>query len=69
MCLSHGSNGVGNAVSLLLVVMRLDGHPDYWSYFLGGAGISLGLLIFGVRVMETVGKDLVVLDFMKGFCS
>jgi len=49
--------------------MKIEGQPDYYSFLLGSAGIALGLLVMGVRVMETVGKEIVVLDFMKGFSS
>ena len=69
VCLSHGSNDVGNAISPLLIIAKLEGYNDKLSFFLGSLGISLGLLIMGVKVMETVGKDIVVLDFVKGFCS
>ena len=31
--------------------------------------ISLGLIILGKKVMDTVGKDIVKLDFIKGFSS
>ena len=69
VCLSHGSNDVGNAISPLLILMKIEGQPDYYSFLLGSTGIALGLLVMGVRVMETVGKEIVVLDFMKGFSS
>lgn len=69
VCLSHGSNDVANAIGPLLILMNLKGEPTYYSFLIGSAGIALGLLIMGVKVMKTVGKDIVVLDFMKGFCS
>ena len=69
VCLSHGSNDVANAISPLLILMNIEGEPPQFSFLLGSAGIALGLLILGKRVMETVGKEIVVLDFMKGFCS
>ena len=36
---------------------------------IGSAGISLGLLVLGFKVMETVGKNVVKLDFAKGFTA
>ena len=36
---------------------------------LGSVGISLGLLVLGYKVMETVGKNVVKLDFAKGFTA
>jgi PiT family inorganic phosphate transporter len=69
VCLSHGSNDVANAISPLLVIMRLHGYEDNISFFIGSIGIALGLLIFGKTVMETVGKEIVILDFQKGFAA
>jgi phosphate/sulfate permease len=34
---------------------------------IGSAGIALGLLILGKKVMMTVGSNIVILDFYKGF--
>ena len=69
VCLSHGSNDVANAISPLLVLMKADGRDDRWSYLVGSGGIAAGLAIFGKRVIETVGKDIVLLDFQKGFVA
>jgi phosphate/sulfate permease len=69
MCLSHGSNDVANGISPLLVVMRQEQNHDNWSKLIGSIGITMGLLIFGRLVMESVGKEIVVLDFQKGFAS
>ena len=68
VCLAHGSNDVANAISPLLVVLGDEGIEDSWAYYLGGAGISLGLLTLGYKVMETVGKNVIKLDFQKGYC-
>lgn len=35
---------------------------------MGSIAMSLGLLIFGYRVLETLGKRVIVLDYPKGFC-
>ena len=69
VCLSHGSNDVGNAISPLLVIMNQQGYNNKVSFFIGSAGIALGLIFLGEKVMKTVGKDIVILDFMKGFSS
>ena len=69
VCLSHGSNDVANAISPLLVLMNNAGASKYISFLIGSSGIALGLLILGKRVMETVGKDIIVLDYQKGFCA
>jgi PiT family inorganic phosphate transporter len=68
VCLAHGSNDVANSISPLIVVLNDETLESSWAYYLGGAGISLGLLILGYKVMETVGKDVIKLDFQKGYC-
>ena len=69
VCLAHGSNDVANSISPLLVVLRLEGIDSSWAYQLGGLRIALGLVCLGSRVIETVGKNVIELDFFKGFCA
>ena len=69
VCLAHGSNDVANAISPLLVVLNVEKLSNSWAYELGGLGIALGLLFLGFRVMETVGKRVIQLDFYKGFSA
>ena len=67
VCLAHGSNDVANSIAPLLVELGLYSLNKSWAYWLGGIGISLGLLTLGYKVMETVGKNVIKLDFYKGF--
>ena len=69
VCLGHGSNDVANGISPLLVVMEEENKSEKGAYLLGSAGIALGLLLLGSRVMETVGKKVIKLDFAKGFSA
>ncbi len=69
VCLAHGSNDVANSISPLLVVLRCNDISSDWAYKLGGSGIALGLLLLGQRVIETVGKNVIELDFYKGFAA
>jgi len=69
VCLGHGSNDVANSISPLLVVLELEGDSIKFAYFIGSVGIAFGLLLLGYRVMETVGKQVVKLDFPKGFSA
>ena len=69
VCLGHGSNDVANAISPLLTVFAAEGDSVKVAYALGSAGIALGLLCLGYKVMETVGKKVVKLDFAKGFTA
>lgn len=74
VCLSHGSNDVANAISPLIVILKVPFAPDerqaqIVAYTTGSLGIAIGLLALGRVVMETVGKDIVILDFQKGFAA
>ena len=35
---------------------------------IGSSGIALGLAIYGEKVMQCIGEDVIQLDYMKGFC-
>lgn len=63
VCLSHGSNDVANAISPLVILLNHENYQTWISFFIGASGIALGLLIMGKKVMETVGKDIIILDF------
>ena len=69
VCLGHGSNDVANSISPLLTTLAVEGDSTKYAYLLGSVGIALGLLCLGYRVMETVGKQVVKLDFAKGFTA
>jgi len=69
VCLAHGSNDVANSISPLLVVLELNERKAGGAYLIGSAGIALGLLLLGYRVMETVGKKVIKLDYAKGFSA
>lgn len=67
VCLAHGSNDVANSIAPLLVELNINGKDTSFAYWLGGIGIAIGLLTLGYKVMETVGKKVIKLDFYKGF--
>ena len=69
VCLGHGSNDVANAISPLLTVLAVDGDNVQSAYLLGSLGITLGLLSLGHKVMETLGKKVIKLDYAKGFTA
>lgn len=69
-CLAHGSNDVANAITPLLVIESAHGHTGSKDgYWIGSIGITLGLMTLGYKVMETVGKKVIKLNFVKGFCA
>lgn len=67
VCLAHGSNDVANSIAPLLVELGIKDLKTEFAYWLGGIGIAVGLLTLGYKVMETVGKKVIKLDFYKGF--
>ena len=69
VCMGHGANDVANSISPLLTVLAVEGDSIKYAYLIGSVGISLGLLVLGYKVMETVGKKVVKLDFAKGFAA
>ena len=69
VCLAHGSNDVANAIAPLIVVAGAYDRNERVPYYMGAAGISIGLIVLGYKVMETVGKKVVKLDYPKGFCA
>ena len=74
---AHGSNDVANAVGPLAAVVAIlkDGQVHMqvvmptWVLGLGGGFIVFGLLIWGARVMETVGKNITELTPSRGFSA
>lgn len=71
VCLGHGANDVANSISPLIIALKVE-HPNNngnVAYAIGSVGIALGLLTLGYRVMETVGKKVIALDFFSGYCA
>mgnify|MGYP001447983594 CR=1 FL=1 len=74
----HGSNDVANAVgpfATIFVVFEsgiVSTNSDmdenkYWILGLGGLGISLGLLIYGYRILKAIGVKLAAITPSRGF--
>ena len=74
---AHGSNDVANAVGPLAAVVGIlkDGHVHMkvimptWILALGGGFIVFGLLIWGAKVMKTVGENITELTPSRGFAA
>ncbi len=78
MAFAHGSNDVANAVgpvAAIVGVVRSAGNVGQtsplsaWILLLGGVGIVLGLLMYGSRVIATVGKNITELTPSRGFAA
>ena len=72
---AHGANDVANAVGPLaavndaltnLAIAKKAAIP-LWVMVVGGLGISVGLALFGPRLIKTVGSEITELDPMRAF--
>ena len=68
LCLAHGSNDVGNAISPLINIFNLYEIKQTTAYYIGAGGIVVGLIILGYKTMETVGKKVIPLNYLRAFC-
>jgi PiT family inorganic phosphate transporter len=72
---AHGANDVANAVGPLAAVYDALTHLEVakkaaiplWVMVVGGVGISIGLALFGPRLIKTVGSEITELDQMRAF--
>jgi PiT family inorganic phosphate transporter len=74
---AHGSNDVANAVGPLAAVVSILKNGSVamkvempsWILAMGGACIVFGLLVWGRRVMETIGSKITEITPSRGFCA
>ncbi|MGO2009567.1 inorganic phosphate transporter [Vreelandella alkaliphila] len=78
MAFAHGSNDVANAVGPLAAVIsvvqtggQIEGSAlvPWWVLVLGGAGIVVGLVTYGHKVIATVGTGITELTPSRGFAA
>ncbi|ASY61842.1 putative low-affinity inorganic phosphate transporter [Sinorhizobium sojae CCBAU 05684] len=73
---AHGANDVSNAIGpFSAIVTALGGtistqksEAPYWVLLIGALGISLGLLLYGPRLIRVVGREITRLNPMRAFC-
>ncbi|AGS20663.1 inorganic phosphate transporter [Rhizobium etli] len=73
---AHGANDVSNAVGPLSAIVHSAGiggdggvgHPPIWVMLIGALGISVGLLLFGPRLIRLVGEEITKLNPMRAYC-
>jgi PiT family inorganic phosphate transporter len=73
---AHGANDVANAIGpLSAIVHAAQDHEvagqvtvPLWVMVIGAVGISLGLLLFGPRLIRLVGEQVTKLNPMRAFC-
>jgi len=78
MAFAHGSNDVANAVGPLAAVVGIvesggavaqKTAMPVWILLLGGAGIVIGLITYGNRVIATIGSGITQLTPSRGFAA
>jgi PiT family inorganic phosphate transporter len=73
---AHGANDVANAVGPVAAILHsLEGVPvggsvslPSWVMMIGAFGISIGLLLFGPRLVRLVGHQITKMNPMRAYC-
>ena len=73
---AHGANDIANAIGPLAAIVRTaglsaaepSGAAPFWVILIGGCGISVGILLFGPRLIRLVGEQITKLNPMRGYC-
>ncbi|GBM46119.1 Sodium-dependent phosphate transporter 1-B, partial [Araneus ventricosus] len=73
---AHGANDVSNAIGPVIAIWLIyqDGNvaqkeeSPFWIMLYGGFGISVGLWLWGQKVIRTIGEDLTKITPSSGFC-
>ncbi|MBB3592373.1 PiT family inorganic phosphate transporter [Rhizobium sp. BK529] len=73
---AHGANDVSNAVGPLSAIVHsagiadsgMIGQPPLWVMLIGAFGISVGLLLFGPRLIRLVGSEITKLNPTRAYC-
>jgi len=73
---AHGANDVANAVGPLAAIVHTvqDGAGSdrvtipFWVMLIGGIGLSVGLVLFGPKLINIVGSEITKLNAMRAYC-
>jgi len=73
---AHGSNDVANAVGPLAAIVNALGSGEIatkaslpiWVLIIGAVGISVGLALFGPKIIKLVGEKITKLNQVRAFC-
>ena len=74
---AHGANDIANAIAPLSAIIAIyrtgeldaEAPVQKWILAFGGVALSLGLLLYGYKVMKTVGFKLTALSPTRGSSS
>ena len=73
---AHGANDVANAIGPVAAIVHAvqDGGASdrvgipLWVMLIGGIGLSVGLLLFGPKLINIVGSEITRLNAMRAYC-
>jgi len=73
---AHGANDVANAVGPLAAIVSVADSGEItakasiplWVMLVGAIGISIGLVLFGAKLIKTVGQEITKLNPIRAFC-
>ena len=73
---AHGANDVANAVGPLAAIVSVSDSGEIvtkagiplWVMLVGAVGISVGLMLFGPKLIKTVGQEITKLNPVRAFC-
>lgn len=73
---AHGANDVANAVGPLAAIVHAvqeGGGSDrvtipLWVMMIGAVGLSVGLILFGPKLIRMVGSEITKLNAMRAYC-
>jgi PiT family inorganic phosphate transporter len=73
---AHGSNDVANAIGPLAAIVGVAAEGSIsakvgiplWVMVIGAFGISFGLILFGPKIIKTVGEKITKIDQVRAFC-
>ncbi|MBD3640153.1 MAG: inorganic phosphate transporter [Marinobacter sp.] len=73
---AHGANDVANAIGPLAAIndalsagtVIASASIPLWVMMVGALGIAVGLMLFGPRLIKTVGSEITELDKTRAFC-
>lgn len=74
---AHGANDVANGIGPLAAMVNVYQNGEiaekvgvpFWVLLIGGAGIFIGLGMYGKNVMKTLGKGITEITPMRGFAA
>jgi len=73
---AHGANDVANAIGPLAAIndalsadsVVMSANIPLWVMMVGALGLAVGLMLFGPRLIKTVGSAITALDKTRAFC-